>query len=108
MTVISFVPPCAIFWEANQVLTSVAKLDALEKAISHARLDHLDLTMPRMNGFQTARELRAMKISAPSIFFTVSAELVRPEQAPAAGVTAVVATEDLCRLQLHPETLLTE
>jgi CheY-like chemotaxis protein len=107
MTVISFVPPCAIFWEANQVLTSVAKLYALEKAISHARLDHLDLTMPRMNGFQTARELRAMKISGLASFSPFPLNSSDPNKRRPL-VSAVVATEDLCRLQLHPDTLLTE
>jgi CheY-like chemotaxis protein len=82
--------------------------DALEKTrFLTPDLIILDLTRPRMNGFQTARELRAMKSSAPIFLVTVSAELVRPEQALAAGVTAVVAKEDLCRLQLHPDTLLT-
>jgi CheY-like chemotaxis protein len=46
--------------------------------------------MPRMSGFQNARELRAMKIRVPIILFIVSAELIRPEQSLAAGVTVVV------------------
>ncbi len=87
---------------------AVDGLDALEKArFLMPDLIILDLTMPRMNGFQTARELRAMKIRVPIILFTVSAELIRPEQALAAGVTVVVAKEDLGRLQLHLDTLLT-
>ncbi len=67
---------------------AVDGLDALEKAgFLMPDLIILDLTMPRMNGFQTApRELRAMV---------------------SAGVTVVVAKEDLCRLQLHSDTLLT-
>jgi hypothetical protein len=48
-----------------------------------------------------------MKIRVPIILFTVSAELIRPERALAPGVTVVVAKEDLCRLQLHLDTLLT-
>ncbi len=84
---------------------AVDGLDALEKArFLLPDLIILDLTMPRMNGFQAARELRAMKISVPIILFTVSAELIK---ALAAGVTAVVAKEDLFRLQLHLDTLLT-
>ena len=47
---------------------AVDGLDALEKArFLLPDLIILDLTMPRMNGFQAARELRAMKISASTL-----------------------------------------
>jgi CheY-like chemotaxis protein len=60
-----------------------------------------------MNGFQTARQLRARMFGAPIILFTVSAEFIRPEQAQAAGVNAVVAKEDFDGLRTHIQTLLT-
>jgi CheY-like chemotaxis protein len=86
---------------------AVDGLDALEKApYLNPDLIILDLTMPRMNGFQTARQLRARLVSAPIILFTVSAGLIKPEQAQAAGVNAVVDKEDFDGLRIHIETLL--
>ncbi len=86
---------------------AVDGLDALEKTrYLSPNLIILDLTMPRMNGFQTARQLRATSFCAPIILYTVSAELIKPEQAEAAGINAVVAKEDLDGLRIHIETLL--
>ena len=85
---------------------AVDGLDALGKA-NFLRPDViiLDFTMPRMNGFQTARQLRAMNISAPIILFTISAEFINPEQALTAGVTVVVAKEDFIALQHNIDIL---
>jgi CheY-like chemotaxis protein len=86
---------------------AVDGLDALEKVrYLSPDLIILDLTMPRMNGFQTARQLRARLVATPIILYTVSAQLIKPEQAKAAGVNAVVAKEDLDGLRTHIETLL--
>ncbi len=86
---------------------AVDGLDALEKTrCLRPDLIILDLTMPRMNGFQTARQLRAMKFDVPIILYTVSAELIKPEIAAASGVTVVVAKEDLDGLRMHVYRLL--
>ena len=82
-------------------------IDALEQA-SHLSPDLiiLDLAMPRMNGLETARELRARSCLAPIILFTMHAESVRPEDASSSGVNAVVSKMDLSNLQLQIRTLL--
>jgi DNA-binding NarL/FixJ family response regulator len=86
---------------------AVDGLDAIEKTRRlKPDLIILDLSMPRMNGFQAARKLRAMKFSAPIILFTIFAELIQPEEARSAGVNAIVAKTDLSVLQHHMERLL--
>ena len=82
-------------------------VDALEKARDlKPDLIVLDLSMPRMNGLKAARELRAMMARVPIILFTLYADEVRPEDATAAGVNAIVSKEDLLGLQQNIENLL--
>jgi CheY-like chemotaxis protein len=86
---------------------AVDGLDALDKARDlHPDLIILDLEMPRMNGFQTARALRTHKFLAPIILFTIYADAVRPQDAEAAGVSAVVSKSDLSSLQQEMDRLL--
>jgi DNA-binding NarL/FixJ family response regulator len=85
---------------------AVDGLDALEKArYLSPDLIILDLAMPRMNGLQTARELRDRGVRAPIILFTMHADIVPSREALAAGVSAVVSKMNLAGLQRHIETL---
>jgi DNA-binding NarL/FixJ family response regulator len=81
--------------------------DALEKVRRLSPdLIILDLSMPRMNGLQTARELRARLIPVPIILFTMYAEELRPQDAAASGISAVVSKTNLPVLQQQIERLL--
>jgi DNA-binding NarL/FixJ family response regulator len=86
---------------------AVDGFDALEKARNLCPdLIILDLSMPRMNGLQTARELRAMSVPAPIILFTMYGDQLRPQDALAVGISAVVAKTDLSILQQQIDKLL--
>ena len=86
---------------------AVDGIDALEKASQlNPDLMILDITTPRMNGLQTARELRARMYSAPIILFTWYADAVQPEDAAEAGITAVISKTNTAELQSHVKSLL--
>ena len=86
---------------------AVDGLDALDKARDlHPDLIILDLEMPRLNGFQTARALRTRNVNTPIILFTIYADAVRPQDVTAAGLDAVVSKSDLSSLQQEIERLL--
>lgn len=75
-------------------------VDALEKARHlHPDLIILDLAMPRMNGLETARELRARSNSVPIILFTWYADAVRGIDAAAAGISVVISKSNPAALQ---------
>jgi CheY-like chemotaxis protein len=94
-------PGCAVCGEA------VDGLDAVEKArLLRPDLIILDLVMPRMDGLQVARELRAMMVWAPIILFTLHADAVPPHEAQAAGIDAVVSKMDMPALRKHIIELL--
>jgi DNA-binding NarL/FixJ family response regulator len=86
---------------------AVDGIDALEKA-SHLNPDLiiLDIAMPRMNGLQTARELRARMHRVPIILFTWYADAVQPEDAAAAGISAVISKSNPAALQSYVKSLL--
>jgi two-component system chemotaxis response regulator CheY len=54
----------------------------------------LDLSMPVMNGFEAARELRRIKPHVPLLMFTSFATPMLAKEAAAAGCTAVVSKSD--------------
>jgi DNA-binding NarL/FixJ family response regulator len=87
---------------------AVDDIDALEKA-SHLNPDLiiLDIAMPRMNGLQTARELRARMYKIPIILFNWYADAVQPKDAVEAGISAVISKSNPAALQSHVKSLLT-
>ena len=82
-------------------------IDAIEKT-RHLTPDLiiLDLAMPRMNGLEAARKLRAMSVKAPIILFTMYADVLPQEETTGAGISAVVSKTDLPALQHRIEELL--
>lgn len=85
---------------------AVDGLDALEKVRSLSPdLIILDLAMPRMNGFEAARKLRSFS-HVPIILFTISAAVVRDEEAFAAGINVIVSKADILSLEHHVSKLL--
>ena len=86
---------------------AVDGIDALEKASQLTPdLIILDIAMPRMNGLQTARELRARMYKIPIILFTWYADAVQPEHAEEAGISAVISKSNPAALQSHVTSLL--
>jgi two-component system response regulator EvgA len=86
---------------------AVDGLDAVEKARElNPDLIILALGMPRLNGFDVARKLRAMSIEVPIILFTFYADAIPPQDAQVAGITAVVCKTDPQALKQHIEKLL--
>jgi DNA-binding NarL/FixJ family response regulator len=85
---------------------AVGGIDALEKA-KHLNPELIILdAMPRMNGLQTARELRARMYRVPIILCTWYADAVQPEDAAEAGITAVISKSNPAALQSHVKSLL--
>lgn len=86
---------------------AVDGIDALEQVVRlKPDLVLLDFSMPRMNGLQTAREMRGMQIDAPIILFTMHSNQVLSEQAYKLGIDAVVPKADLVGLQTEIERVL--
>jgi|HubBroStandDraft_6_1064221.scaffolds.fasta_scaffold108180_4 CheY-like chemotaxis protein len=67
-------------------------IDALDK-LSRLRPDLiiLDMSMPRMNGVDAARQLKHMCPNVPVILYTAFADVFRRKQALPEGVSEVVA-----------------
>jgi DNA-binding NarL/FixJ family response regulator len=85
---------------------AVDGLDALEKThYLNPDLIVMDLQMPRMNGLQAARELRARMVRAHIVLFTMYADELLPQEVSAAGVSAVVRKPNLSALRKNIESL---
>ena len=68
----------------------------------------LDLSMPKMNGLQTARELKKIMPSVPIILFTLHADLVDESVARDWCVDSVVLKGDFTRLMKDVRKLLSD
>jgi CheY-like chemotaxis protein len=66
----------------------------------------LDLAMPRMNGIETARRIKAMNTSTAVILFTMYAQEILDGRINVSGVDAVVLKPDLTALHQQVERLL--
>jgi DNA-binding NarL/FixJ family response regulator len=86
---------------------AVDGIDALEKA-QHLNPDLiiLDIAMPRMNGLETARELRARMFQAPIVLFTWYADAVQPQDLQEVGINAVISKSNPAALQNQVKNLL--
>lgn len=66
----------------------------------------LDLAMPKMNGLETARELKKIMPTVPVILHTIHASTVRELFAQDSCVDLVIPKGDFARLIAHVRTLL--
>jgi DNA-binding NarL/FixJ family response regulator len=86
---------------------AVDGVDALEQAPRlNPDLIILDLAMPRMNGFETARKLRAYSPLLAIILFTGHADSLRAMEVATSGVNAVVPKSNLPELKQQIDMLL--
>jgi len=86
---------------------AVDGVDALERAPElNPDLIILDLAMPRLNGLQTARKLRAYSPLLAIILFTGHADLLQPKEVATSGVNAVVPKSNLPELRQQIDMLL--
>lgn len=86
-------------WPILDICEAVDGLDAIEKAkTQQPDLIILDLAMPRMNGLDAARVLRAEMGRVPIILFTMFASTASPSLLEEAGINAVVSKDDSLRV----------
>jgi len=82
-------------------------IEALEK-VSEMKPDLivLDLSMPRLNGLQAAKRIRAMNVNAPIIMFTMHAAEIPATAITSSQLDAVVMKPDLDSLHQQVEFFL--
>jgi DNA-binding NarL/FixJ family response regulator len=88
-----------LFMEQQEGITVVGEavdgVDAIEKARQlHPDLILLDLAMPRMNGAEAARVLKAESPGTPIILFTMYSEAIGQSLISAVGVDMVFSKPD--------------
>jgi DNA-binding NarL/FixJ family response regulator len=64
------------------------------------------MVMPRMNGLETAREVRNIRVLAPIILFRMHSDALEFYAVQAASIDAVVAKTNLIGLRRNIESLL--
>jgi len=75
----------------SQIMTADDGIEALEKAqLNNFDLIFMDIQMPRMNGYETTRQLRQKNFSGPIIAVTASALADEREQCMQAGMNDVL------------------
>ncbi|MDP9340041.1 MAG: response regulator transcription factor [Acidobacteriota bacterium] len=76
--------------------------DAIEKALLlKPDLILLDMSMPRMDGIETARKLKTLLPRTPIVLFTSHSGALRGFDTRAAGIAAVIAKDGDMSLLLH-------
>jgi DNA-binding NarL/FixJ family response regulator len=80
--------------------------DAIHKAEElNPDLIILDLSMPLMNGFEAARELKQIRPQVPLLMFTTFKTSVLEEEAAAGGFAAVLSKSEANSLQVLAEKI---
>lgn len=80
--------------------------DAIHKAEElNPDLIILDLSMPVMNGFEAARELKQIRPQVPLLMFTTFKTSVLEEEAAAVGFAAVLSKSEANSLQVLAEKI---
>lgn len=80
--------------------------DAIHKAEElNPDLIILDLSMPLMNGFEAARELKQIRPQVPLLMFTTFKTSVLEEEAAAVGFAAVLSKSEANSLQVLAEKI---
>lgn len=85
---------------------AVDRRDAIHKAEElNPDLIILDLSMPVMNGFEAARELKQIRPQVPLLMFTTFKTSVLEEEAAAVGFAAVLSKSEANSLQVLAEKI---
>jgi CheY-like chemotaxis protein len=93
--------------EFEMCAEAVDGADAVAKA-RHFRPDLiiLDLSMPVMNGIETARILHREMPDVPIILYTLYAQAIQQAEATAAGIRRVVPKTEIMSLVRHARDLM--
>ena len=94
-------------FEGSAVHEAKGGFDAIEKVPQvHPDLIVLDMSMPRLNGVDTAQKLRELQIDTPIILFTLFADEARKSCMASHEVNTIASKSDLTGLYTQVTTLL--